>query len=347
MDSKKRLILSSIVALAFVGVLFFVIFIGEEKDKSSDFSQKNQLSDRQSDKKEELQPKILPLIPIEKNSSSDSVFGQVSDFIDQGLNLIKKDLLPQNQDKTNKGGETQAETTKQLSEEEIFDRIWPKEYKDYLGMLEGVMIDDGFLDAGEKQDVIDSDEKVYAILLKMIDYAESKQWLVTADAARLREGVSVFLPETILKERQGLKNGHVSSEHVLPRDQNVSNVWYGKEFFVQDLIDGLKFVFSVSTASANPGWVTSPDCYKDDNPFYPVPGFNGLTFCCDCGLKIACSSTGVCFCVYEEHCGPSGCNCFNFGCLNGQCGWPAGPAIGPELWPNAIWDPVTGICGCG
>ena len=59
------------------------------------------------------------------------------------------------------------------------------------------------------------------------------------------------------------------------------------------------------------------DCYKDSNITGP-PGINLWAPCCNC-------------------CIPTPSGCVPIGCLNAIC----------AFWPNAIWDPATGICGCG
>lgn len=232
-----------------------------------------------------------------------------------------------------------------LSSEEIFDRLWPPDYRnDYLGALEDIMIDDGFLGPSDKHDMIDSDEDVYAILLNTINYAQAKGWLHPDDARKMQSALKNDLPKDIARERKSLENTGKSSGALLLYNQQFASEKHDTRFFIEDIVEGLKYFFSTQHAYA--GWVTSPDCYKDNNPGYTVPGFNAQTFCCDCGLNLSCNR-GVCVCVWQEHCGPGGCSCANFGCLNGQCGWGAGPASGPEKWPNAIWDSVTGTCGCG
>lgn len=100
---------------------------------------------------------------------------------------------------------------------------------------------------------------------------------------------------------------------------------------------GARLLFGAKTAMAQipgvPGWHTIPDCYKDLNPAFFVPGFNAWDACCNCGLF--CAPIG---CTFVPDCGPFGAACNTpLGCLNAIC-------IG---WPNAIYDYTTGICGCG
>ena len=155
------------------------------------------------------------------------------------------------------------------------------------------------------------------------------------DAVRMRKYITEVLPQDIEGERNALRLGGAQTIKVLPGDHQAFAEWdNGVKYVVNDMLDGLKYIFTTNYAEA--GWFVSPDCYKDNAPDYTVPGFNGFTFCCDCGLNWECGPDG-CICVFELHCGPSFCDCENFGCLNGQCG----------AWPNAIWDPATGTCGCG
>lgn len=77
--------------------------------------------------------------------------------------------------------------------------------------------------------------------------------------------------------------------------------------------------------------VTSPDCYADPLPFNIVPGVNlPFDYCCNCGL--ICTKVGPP--VFVPDCSIKSCD-IPLGCLNLVC--PGG---------NAIWDPLTGICGC-
>ena len=72
-------------------------------------------------------------------------------------------------------------------------------------------------------------------------------------------------------------------------------------------------------------------CYSDPYPFNPIPGVNlPFDFCCNCGLIC----TGVGPPVFVPDCSIKKCD-VPLGCLNLIC--PNG---------NAIWDPLTGICGC-
>lgn len=73
------------------------------------------------------------------------------------------------------------------------------------------------------------------------------------------------------------------------------------------------------------------ECYSDPYPFNVIPGVNvPFDFCCNCGL--ICPPVGPP--VFVPDCSVKSCD-VPLGCLNLIC--PNG---------NAIWDPMTGICGC-
>jgi hypothetical protein len=87
-----------------------------------------------------------------------------------------------------------------------------------------------------------------------------------------------------------------------------------------------------------------PLCYKDWDPSGAIPGWNvpGIV-CCNCGLKKIpvppfLIFVPVCDLPVSKGGLPITPICdIPLGCLNLTCGW----------MPNAIWDPLTGICGCG
>lgn len=346
--NKQKLIATGVIVI-FVGIVWLLInWISpmEQQERFSPFSPVvNDFSVARESKSLYTKPS-LSVFEISEESENNSGFNE---FLESFHPIISEVFIPL----ATKSAEfvslvsleNPPEQENALSKEEIFDRLWPPDYRnDYLGALEDIMIDDGFLGPSDKHDVIDSDEDVYAILLNTINYAQAKGWLHPDDALKMQSGVKNDLPKDIARERKSLENMGKSSGALLPYNQKFASEKHDTRFFIEDIVEGLKYFFLTQHAYA--GWVTSPDCYKDNNPGYIVPGFNALTFCCDCGLNLSCSR-GVCVCVWKEHCGPGGCSCTNLGCLNGQCGWGAGPALGPEKWPNAIWDSATGICGCG
>ncbi len=229
-----------------------------------------------------------------------------------------------------------------LSEEQIFEIIWPKDYRNALVMLQDLMVKDGFIAESRKISVMQSDDQVYAALLSIVDYAVKEGWVVPADFEKLRAGIKE-LEKIITAERANLRrHGKLSDGVLLPGGQRISKTPQIKQDFFSMIIDGLKYSLTVQSANAQipgvPGWHTTPDCYKDLAPAYWVPGPNLWAFCCNCGLL--CTPVG---CTFIPDCGPFSVACnVPLGCLNLMC----------IAWPNAIWDapwnPLgTGICGCG
>lgn len=228
-----------------------------------------------------------------------------------------------------------------LTDREIFDRLWPPGYREALQSIEILMIEDGFVAEREQRSVVRSDADIYAILSKLIDYAEKQSWIVAEDAEKLRVGVTVDLPQQIEAERKALQMNGMGTSTILPRNQRIAES--DKQSLIVGIIDGLKYMLSAHYADAQipsvPGWHTTPDCYKDLMPFNPVPGFNSLAICCNCGLFCIPPLA----CVFIPDCGPFSVACtIPLGCLNLNC----------ALWPNAIWDRLTnpfstGTCGCG
>src|SRR3989338_8401464 len=224
-----------------------------------------------------------------------------------------------------------------LSEEQIFDILWPESYRDALVMLQDLMIKDNFITTSEKNTIFATDDQIYAVLFKIAEYAKKQGWVGPADATQLQKGIQE-LERLISMERANLRTtGKISSGLLLPGGQRIDKTPMAKQDFFSMIVDGLKYSLTTNSANAEiPGggnWVTSPDCYKDLAPSNPVPGANLWVFCCNCGLYCV----GY-YCEFIDDCGPYSTQCnVPLGCLNLICG----------AWPNAIWDPETGICGCG
>jgi len=279
-----------------------------------------------------LAPVIGPLlasISPARDQKTPSANGSESAFVEESKPLA-------NQATTSPTGGSSLTFHPALSEEQIFERLWPQSYRNSLVMLQGLMVKDGFILESEQVLHITSDQQIYPILQKIVDYAELQKWVVPEDAKKLRRGIGE-LERTIITERNILRASGAMSNAVLPGGQRIDKTPMSKQSFFSAIIDGLKYSLAVNAANAQSSgggsWVTSPDCYKDLSPNNPVPGVNLWAFCCNCGCKYVYYT-----CVFVPDCGPNSTYCdVPFGCLNLVCGG----------WPNAIWDPATGICGCG
>lgn len=218
---------------------------------------------------------------------------------------------------------------KTLTEKEVFDQIWPPSYIEALKSVEKTLKDTGFLDSNKRISFA-SDGDIYKFLKLQVDFAEKNTWISKEEAGRFRDAITNILPQIIASERAALFRGQ-NSINTVPGYQQFTNVPASPQNRLNDLLDGLKYVFSLAQP-AEAAWIRGVVCYKDDAPLNPAPGFNGATFCCNCGKR--CRPR----CVFVPDCGTFGAGCdIHFGCLNNVC----------RFWPNAIWNPATGICGCG
>ncbi|MBI2637530.1 MAG: hypothetical protein HYW88_01390 [Candidatus Sungbacteria bacterium] len=234
---------------------------------------------------------------------------------------------------------------KNITETELFNRIWPPDYINGIRSVEKLMIQDGFITTPSP---LATDEDIYGSMERMLDYAIKKSWIAEKDTIGLRKGIREVLPALIEEEKQGFLSGFEQTI-ALPKDQRIVYDTLNKKKTISELFDGLKHVLLMAhpakaVTDVPIGWFTSPDCYKDLNPYYGVPGVNLWDFCCNCGLRYV----GVAV-VYIDNCGPFSTACdIPLGCLNLVC----------AAWPNAVWDAwwyasnppgnvPTGICGCG
>lgn len=329
-------ILIGIVGIIGVILFGFFVFLGEEQ-QNGDSAEVGSIPDNTD--KDGFVPKTQVFKPITRT------FREIVEYFiekpsPETPNSNKEKTLAEHEDEAEALSQRMTQnrlyTPRSLTEEEIFDQLWPPSYREHLLELEELFVENNVISPAEKHDTVLRDEDGYAILFQLADYMEKKGILPSQDVERYRRAVLIDLPRELEKEREALRqNG--KSVTLVPGYQNLAGIKFGNTFFITDIIEGLKFIISSwSAEEARAGWFVSPDCYKDNDPNYTVPGFNNKTICCDCGENSECGPDG-CICIFEEHCGPSLCDCANFGCLNGQCG----------DWPNAIWDPATQTCGCG
>ncbi len=99
-----------------------------------------------------------------------------------------------------------------------------------------------------------------------------------------------------------------------------------KLFFEQQISALFLKIFNVAHAEE----VVRPECYRGGAGGGKA-GSNTWAPCCRCGYYCAP------YCIYRDDCGEGGGSCtIQTGCLNSVCRAPK----------PAIWDPMTGICGC-
>ncbi|MCP3686578.1 MAG: hypothetical protein GY861_28400 [bacterium] len=144
--------------------------------------------------------------------------------------------------------------------------------------------------------------------------------LTHEEAEELRKVTRERLPRIMEYDRKKLIERHNAQSSLL----RAAYAFVAERFKEEDSVIGLFF----NTAYAE--WVTEGDCYKDDAD--SGSGFNGATFCCNCGMF--CSKG----CKWYDDCGTNSTKCnVDLGCLNSTC----------MMNQSAIWDEQTMVCGCG
>lgn len=228
-----------------------------------------------------------------------------------------------------------------LSKQEVFDRLYPAEARDYLRTLEKVMRDQKFL---KSSDVFNFDDHehigdVYDFLKRAVDFGVSVNLVSQDQVFNFKQGVDKARDlnevEAQELERTGRSSaGFPDGEKTLTRRENL----------LAQFLETLKDLFVIPVAYAS--WVSAPTglCFKF-GAINSVPGLQHPAFCCNCGIHF---DEGVP--IFLPECGPYNFACdIGLGCLNG---WA-------RKFPSAVWDgppgmpppapppPWTGICGFG
>src|SRR3989338_6954122 len=256
-----------------------------------------------------------------------------------------------------------------LSDKEIFEKIWPASYRAELIDLQNLEIVGGELVAGgdvsdgvnfdgsspsdfvtepvewyiepEKRVLkFSSDEDIYLAIDVIFKEALESRMISKEEMSKFDEGALV-LKKLIDQEKSNLKKGQLKSSATLPGYQNFYQAKNQPSLVVKEILDGFFYtVFMAKPVDAK--WVRSPDCYKDDDPSFKPLGMNTRVFCCNCGIQFVPVGNS-CVPVFKDDCGEKMSICgpgcrpgIPLGCLNKIC----------KNYPNAIWDPDTGLCGC-
>lgn len=235
-----------------------------------------------------------------------------------------------------------------ITEEEVFQRVWTPSYLAHLKRIENTTITPGDDQGGEvlngavkewaipvdQRTSLSTDEEVYKTLLNVTQEAYENGWITREQLDDYKRGITEILPQIIQQEKALIRKGE-NPQGILPAGQRFlesSSI----AVLAKDFLDGLAYIFRI-VEPANAAWVRGDDCYKDDDPSNNTRGFNGSTFCCNCGLHCHPCKFGCCW-HFHKDCGEQATECqIHFGCLNAVC----------KDWPNAIWDKETSICGCG
>lgn len=206
-------------------------------------------------------------------------------------------------------------------EEEVFHTLNPKEFLDVIAELQDILVRNHYIKDNERI-AFTSEENNVQFFLKFIDYLYGEQILTAEEYTRfktvlpgyylnLRRWEAENLRST-LKKKSAQENRYqsplsiVGTPYILYLAQEVG---FTKIINITShVLNPRTYIPTACAASCTPP--PGPDCFQVGVPT-PV-GINVFAPCCSCCAK------GV-----------------PIGCLNLYC---AGK--------SAIWDPMTGICGC-
>jgi hypothetical protein len=186
--------------------------------------------------------------------------------------------------------------------EQVFNFLWPKEYRDYLAYLQDTLIAQGAIPREDRLSLQTEDE-VLAFLVRGVDYLADTRIITEADAANFKRGIQQDLRNIkALEYRYYLQTGpHYPSPPPLPMPSPSAE---------QPMTLG-RAMLAILTGAYHQ-LHAQVECFAERRPGWPVPGVNlWAPLCRGFVGKVP------------------------IGCLDAVC--PFG---------NALWDPVTGICGC-
>lgn len=215
-----------------------------------------------------------------------------------------------------------ADIKNQQLDEEVFRILNPKAFLDVIVELQDILVQNHYIKDSERI-AFTSEENNVHFFLQFIDYLYAEKVLTAEDYQRfktvlpgyylnLRRWEAENLRNT-LKKKSAQKNAYqsplsiIGTPYMLYLAQEIGLTKIIK--ITSHVLNPRTYIETACAASCTPP--PGPDCFQVGPPA-PV-GYNVFAPCCSCCVK------GV-----------------PIGCLNLYC---AGK--------SAIWDPMTGICGCG
>ena len=253
------------------------------------------------------------------------------------------------------GGQPAPETNTalQISDEEIFNSVYPSEYLKKVSLVQDYFINNNIIQESERVK-LNSEKALVSFLLKILDYLVSQGHVSPEDRSSLTDFWERDYLELKRNEYNAIKSsGKLKSTLNSYRHPQVDYPSYLTLAHAVDFTGIIKHVAHIfANKIAEAAWFTTPDCYKDDDPNYLPPGYSAIAPCCNCGIIIV-NAGKTCVASFVLDCGTNETTCLiastcahyiPLGCLNLIC----------MVLPNAIWDgppgadpPITGICGCG
>jgi len=308
--------LSGLVVLSafFLFVVWWPILVHQESEKGNGatvkIDQKTIDADKDADK-EETKPsesgltinrfiqdaempnglRFEPFFEKEEQKIKDTFLERFSALIDrQALNQTNFEPIEQFFDQNTATGTPKSA----LTDEEWFNIAYPDYYLAYLGLLQNLMVEKGFLTASEKVE-FKEEKDINLFLHKVIDFAVKENVYDEQEAVNAKYGLDVVLPMLQKEER----------------------IQWNKTLSVL-ILEALK----IKTAWAQ----TTGDCYREG--VSTGKGSNLWAMCCNCGWGYYGKTI-----VYFKDCGTLSsvtCNVYEAGCKNSTCQSPKPMIWDPE-----------------
>lgn len=186
--------------------------------------------------------------------------------------------------------------------QQVFDFLWPKEYRDYLAYVQDNLIEQGAIPRGERSS-FSSEDDVIAFLVRSVDYLAEQGIIAASDVPNFKKGI-----------QQDLRNKKVQEYHyylqIAPQYPSPPPFPMPSPSAEQPMTLGRALVAMFTGAYRQ--LYAQVECFAVRKPNWPIPGFSLWAPTCS-------SFSGK----------------VPIGCLNAVC-----------VAGNALWDPLTGICGC-
>lgn len=221
------------------------------------------------------------------------------------------------------------------SDKEVFDRLFPAYYIDGLSYYQDLLINTGYFKEEERLNFDDLDSVIEG-LDKGLAYALNEGYITQEKHDMFRKGIYGEFKDLIMYEWEQLKNENG------PYDMN--KIKQGA-FNVKDFWPPRLVALSIQSSCGEEDgifkklWRQVIGFFSPDSA-YAGGGCGFDTFGGVCIEYVECYRSGPPVPGGVNLWAPCCCCCFGktpVGCLNSVC-------TGPRA---AIWDPMTGICGCG
>lgn len=225
--------------------------------------------------------------------------------------------------------------------DESLPLLFPETYITYVTTMRDLMRERGVVAQNEFAAFATNDD-ILNFLPRILDFAAQEEWITKTQAENYKQNLAPGFAAMKAEYLQFRSSSATAKKLASACSAPIKNESSRRitEIFEKYFFGWMKEAATLAKVPVAEAFV--PLCYKNWNPASVVPGYNvpGI-ICCNCGLKYvgkAVIFVPVCDSPIAVGGFPVTPLCdIPLGCLNLTCGW----------MQNAIWDPTTGICGCG